>query len=198
VEQPRIEFLAAFDDSRQERGERRSGVVGVGAAAADGRRHQHGAGQNGPGFEQPFLGRDFGRLLRASPDGLERHLLQDETPVPAVGIDFVRIPLAEMVIRPFVDRMIEIVGPRIDGPLGQERGIEVGPGFYVVVRGPQDRQGLFEQGPINIGGESGPFEIDRNRGHPFVCVRFQLPLVIEHGDRPMADKVVQPGDGFPR
>ena len=42
----------------------------------------------------------------------------------AAVVDLVRIPAAEVIVRPAVYRMVKVVRPRIDGQLVQRRGIE--------------------------------------------------------------------------
>ena len=58
---------------------------------------------------------------------VEHDLLQHEAAIAPLAVDVVRIPLAEMIVRPLVDRVIEIVLPRIDGQLVEQ--VRVEPGF---------------------------------------------------------------------
>ena len=64
---------------------------------------------------------------------VQRHLLQHEAAVAARVVDLVRVPLAEMVVGPLVDRVVEVVRPRIDGQLvelvrGSNTAVEHSPG----------------------------------------------------------------------
>ena len=57
-------------------------------------------------------------------DRVERDLLHHKPAIAALAVEMVRVPLAEMIIGPLVDRVVEIVSPRIDGQLVQQFGIE--------------------------------------------------------------------------
>ncbi len=55
-----------------------------------------------------------GQRIDAREHGVERDLLQHEPAVVAAVIDVVQIPLAEVVVRAFARRVVEVVGARIE------------------------------------------------------------------------------------
>ncbi len=120
-----IKVVAISGDVRQERRKRDGRIMSVGSVAAGARRHQEGSGQDGRRLAALVvldlgcrrlvaLGRRRFVALAKREQGVERDLLKDKSSVVA-GIRYlVRIPLAKMMIRSSVDRMVEIVGTRVE------------------------------------------------------------------------------------
>ena len=83
-------------------------------------------------------------------------MLNHKSPVAAFVVDQVGIPLAEMIIRPAVDRMIEIVRSRIERQFVQ--GIEIEPrrSEQFAVGLPQNGQCLLDQFLIRPGAQPAP------------------------------------------
>ncbi len=121
-----IEPIAVAGDPRQERGQRDGGIVRLRPAAAHAGGHEHRAGQHGGRFVEQLAARNVAVLADAGQQGIERHLLHDEPAVATLVVDVVRVPLAEVIVGPLVDRVIEVVGPRVEGQLVQQLQIEVG------------------------------------------------------------------------
>ena len=59
---------------------------------------------------------------------LQRHFLDDKTAIAPLIVNAMRIPLAKMIVGALVHRVIEIVGPRIEGQLVHQGRIEAGLG----------------------------------------------------------------------
>ena len=187
---------------RQQRAERYVGAVAAGPVTAGAGRHEDGAGQHGRRLEHQFVVRGGGRRFAASlgagvqfldsrQQRIERDLLQHEPAIVAAIVHGVRIPLAEVVVGALAGRMVEVVGPRVEGQLVQH--LEVEPGLlqdFRVGLG-QDVQRLPHQFAIRPAGHAHLFDVQRNRSHPLVCVRLHLLLRLEYGHRPVADVVVQ-------
>ena len=113
-EETLVEGVAVAGDDRQELGDGHGRIVRIGPAAADARAHEHRSRQHGGGLEQHFLVRDLPSALDPLPKGVQGDLLQHEAAIAALVVDLVRIPAAEVMVRPAVDGMIEVQGPRVE------------------------------------------------------------------------------------
>ena len=110
--------------------------MGLGPIAADARSHQHCARQYSRLFEQHLLIRQSTPIGQAVEHRFECGLLQHEPAASARIVQFIHVPLTKEIIRPFVDGVVEIVGPRVEGQLielfGKKHGLEQERGIGVV------------------------------------------------------------------
>ena len=134
-------------------------------------------------------------MLDARRQHVQRHLLHDKPAVATLVIDVVWIPLAEVVIGPLVDRMIKIVGPRVERKLVQQLGIEMSFSQQGRIRAPKDFKRSGNEPFVAAGALSHVANVQRDRADPLVPIRLDPLLGAQHGDGPMADVVVQFGDG---
>ena len=108
-----VELVAIAGNGVYERCQRRTGVVGAGPVGANSRAHQHDACQHGGGFKHEFLARQLAFRLHAIENRFERDLMDDEPPgIPGV-VELAEVPLAVEIVGALIDRMIEIVCPRV-------------------------------------------------------------------------------------
>ena len=126
--------------------------------------------------------------------GVQRHLLQHEAAATARVVQLAQVPLAEEIVRPLVHRVIEIVGPGIDGQFFEQRGVEHRFELHGGIDAFEDRQGTRNQVVIAAHGHTRPADEQRNRPHPLMGIRLDLLLRAEHGHRPMTQVIVQLGD----
>ena len=123
--------------------------------------------------------------------GVERDLLQHEAAASARVVQLVHIPLTKEIVRPFIDRMVEVVGAGIEGQfvelLGREHGVEQ----QRRVGGVENNQGGLDQFAILARSNPRPANPQRRRAHPLVVVRLDFLFRAEHGHRSMADEIVQ-------
>ena len=195
IEKLPVKGVAISGDFRQERAESRRRIVCLRAAAARARRHENDPGQHGRGLEEQFVA--WQRVGRLDPfeDRVERDLLQHESPVSPLPIEMMRIPLAEVIVRPLVYRMIEIVSPRIEGQLVEQIGIEPGGVEQPAIGASQQIERQCDDLPIPSSRDARPGDIERDRADPLVRIRLDPLRRMEHGHRAMADKIVQPREG---
>ena len=166
-------------------------AVRVGAAAASARGHQHRAGQHGRRLEPQFVGIEIAGRKRPGRQGVEHDLLQHEPAIAPLAVEVVRVPLAEMVVRPLVHRMVKIVLPRIDGQLVDQVDIEPGFGGDRPIGRAEDFQRLGDQPLVAAGADADSADEQRNRPDPFMFVGFDPPRRPQGRHRAMADEVVQ-------
>ncbi len=122
---------------------------------------------------------------------VERDLLHDKAIVKAAAVDVMRIPLAKVVVGPLVDRMIEVVGPGIEGQLVEPVQIELGFAQDRLVGGAQDIECPADD--LGIASDAHPRVAD-NQGHgaqPLVGVGLDPLRGAQHGNGAMAHVVVQ-------
>ena len=197
-QQPLVEGVAIDGDLLHQRGQGDAGIVGVGPIAADAGAHQHRPRQHGGLLEQDLLVGQVAALGNPLEHGVQRDLLQDEAAAAARVVQLAQVPLAEEVVGPLVDRMVEVVGPGIDGQLVQQRRIEHGLQQQHRIGGLEDRQRPLDQVVVAARGHARPANVQRDGPHPFVGVGLDLLLRAQHGDRAMAEVVVQTGEWPPR
>ncbi len=185
-----IKLVAIRGDARQQRRQRRARIMAFGPAAADAGGHEHRSGQHDSRFLPAKL-RFAGHFLDALQQGVERHGLQYEASVIARVVNRVRVPLAEMIVRSLVGRMIEIISTRIERQLLQMIRIEVGLIEQGPIRAAQHLERRSDQVVITPAGDPRAGNEKRKGANPFVTIRFDLLGRPQHGDRSMADKVVQ-------
>ena len=125
---------------------------------------------------------------------LQGRLPQDEPAIKPAAVDPVRVPLAEQHARPLVDRVEVVDGPRVQGQLVEPVRIE-----RRLLQLPA--VGLLEQlqrGPHQVGvptrGDPDAAEEQRHRTDLLVRVEVRLRAGLQHGDRPVADEVVEHPD----
>ena len=126
--------------------------------------------------------------------GVQRHLLQHEAAAAARVVQLAQVPLPEEIVRPLVHRMVEVVGPRIDGQFFQQCDVEH---RFVLERGIdafEDREGTRDQVVIAAHGHARPADEKRDRPDPFMRIGLDLLLRAKHGDGPVAEVIVQLGD----
>jgi len=186
--------VAIGGDVWKQRRERDGRIVRARTVARHAGGHQDRAGENGGGFPEQLVARAFDFVVDTLHQRIESDLLNDEPPVVALVVDAVGVPLAEVIVGAAIRRMIEIVRPRVDGQLFQVLGMEPGLGKNVGLGGVEDLQCGRDQLLVGSRGNARPFHIERNRADPLVLVGFGLLLVLEDGDRPIADVVVQSAD----
>ena len=189
-----IEGVAIAGDARQERGQRGGGVVRRRPPTAHARRHEDGAGQHGGALEEAFVGGQHGGVFDAVHEGVEGDLANDVAAKPAAVVDLVRVPLAEDVVGPAVDRMAVVVGAEIDGHLVQAFELEARFREDGRIGFAEDLQGLVEDVAIAPGSDAGAAEVQWQRAVAFVLVRLALGPGFEDRDGTMADEVVQAGE----
>ena len=109
-----VERIAVDGDLLHQRGQRHSGIVGVGPVSAHARSHQHRSRQHGRLLEQNLLAREPAVAGQAVEHGVESNLLQHEAAAAARVVQLVHVPLAEQVIGPLVHGVVEVVSPRVE------------------------------------------------------------------------------------
>ena len=190
-----VKLVAVLGDVRQQRGQRHRRIVRLRPGAGGAGSHQNGAGQNRAGFEQHFIGRQLGDVSDSRQHGIERALLNHKSAVAAFAVDQIGIPLAEMIIRPAVDRMIEIVRPRIDRQFIER--IEFEPRRFK-----QIRRRFAAESPVSA---RSTFDTARSRSRRRRCTAESVALAradTVRGDdfpapaRAVADKIVHAPQGL--
>ncbi len=191
-EQVFVKRVAIRGDLRQERGERGRRIVRLRTVAAGARGHQDRAGQDCRGFEEQFLARQVLHGFHTLPERFERDLLQYKPPVAPLVVEMVRVPLAEMVVGPLVHRVIEIVSPGVDRQLVEQVRIEPRRFQDRRIGGAQQIERERDHVVIAAGANARPGDIPRNRAHPFVRIRLDALVVIQHRHGPVAKIIVEP------
>ena len=191
LQQLLVEGVAVDGDLLDQLGQRDGRVVGVGPVAADARSHQHRAGQHRRLLEQHLLARQAAAAAQTVEHGVERRLLQHEAAATPGAVQLVHVPLAEQVVGPLVQRVVEVVRPRIKGQLVElvqgEHGVKQDRGIGRV----EDGQRGLDQLTIGADGRPRPANPKRDRTHPFVLVGLNLLLGAQHGHGPVPDVIVQ-------
>ena len=138
-------------------------------------------------------------LVHAVEQGVERDLADDVAAIAALVVDVVRVPFAEDVVGPAVDRMAVIVGPHVQRQFVQQVQIELGLREQRRVGRFQDLQCRADEVVIAAPGRPGAADVQRHGPMAFVVVGFALRPRLQNGDRPIADEIVEPvqdaGDG---
>ena len=132
-------------------------------------------------------------LLRRQPrqERIENDLADDEPPVAAADVLQMRIPFAEQVIGPLVRRVQMVVGPQIDGHFIHQFQRKMGV-FQVFARQRlQQFERLGDDGLVGAVDDAGIADEQRKRPQPFMRIRLHPPSVLQHGDRAVAEKIVQ-------
>ena len=156
-----VERVAIGRDLGHEHSQRRGRGMRLRPAAAGGRGHQDGAGQHSGRFEQQLFGRKLVRRFNPREQRVERDLLQHEAAVAALVVDVVGIPLAEVVVGPLIDRMVEVVLPRVDGQLVEQIEVEPGLALDCRVGGQQDFLRQADQPFVAAGGHAHRADVER-------------------------------------
>ena len=87
--------------------------------------HQHRAGQDGRRLVKRSS-RSSGRAVcDAVEQGVQRDLADDVAAIAALVVEMMRVPFAEDVIRPAIDRMAVVVGAHVNGQLVEQIEIEL-------------------------------------------------------------------------
>ena len=84
-----------------------------------------------------------------------------------------RVPLAEVVVGPAIDGVIEIVGPRVEGDLVQAIQIEPRSCEQIVVGVGQNVERQRDDSLVAAHRHAGPANVQRNRPHEFVGIRIE-------------------------
>ena len=126
LQEPLVERVAIAGDSRHQLRERDGRIVVTRPRAADARAHQDRAGEHRRGLEEPFalVAARPGRGIDPSQQRVERHLPEHEAAEVTAVVDGVRVPLAEEHVRPLVDRVEVVVGPRVEREFVEMVGVE--------------------------------------------------------------------------
>jgi len=161
---------------------------------ADAGRHQDGAREHGSGLEEEFAGIVLG-FLGALPQAVEQQLPHDEAAITRLPVEQVRIPLAETVVGPFVGGMPEVVRARVERELVEQRQVEVGVGADRLGGGFENLQRALDEIVILPARHADAAQEQRDGADAFVVVDFAALLIFEHGNRTMADVIVELLDG---
>ena len=193
-EQPAIEIVAVARDPGQKIAQRHGCLGRPWPMAGEPRGHQHHASEHGRRFPAEFRLRvPAARAACCGPgqDPVERGLLHDHPPIPALFIDPGRIPEPEEIVGPAGGRMHEVEGPRIDREFLEHLKLEVGLPEQLGrcrcedVEGPGDKVAISAMGWANAG------YVERNRPHPLVRIGRRQPPVFKDRHRSPADVVVE-------
>ncbi len=122
-------------------------------------------------------------------------MLQHKSPIAALVVESMWVPLAEMMIGPLVCRMVEVVSPRIDRQLVEQLRIEPG-GFE------HGRIGVTQQFKppgndfvVAPGGHSRAGDKPRDWSHPLLRIGLDLLGRVQHCHGAITEKIVQPLQG---
>ena len=144
--------------------------MGLWAAAAGARGHQDDAGEHGRRLEEQFIARHAAGRFNPLKYRIERDLLQHESSIPPLSIKMVRVPLPEVIIRPLVRRVIEIVSPWINRQLVEQIGIEPGGIEQTAIGRSQQIECQDHKLPIAANRSTRPRDIERDRPNALVCI----------------------------
>ena len=133
--------------------------------------------------------------LRPGEQPVERVFADDEPAEPPVVVEVVRVPFAEDVVGPAVGRMVVVVGSRVQGQLVEQRRVELGVVEQVGVGRRDDFQRQPHDGLIRARSHTDAAQIERNRPEPLVIVHLARRPILQDGNRPIADEIVQAADG---
>ena len=191
LQKPRIELVALTGDSRQQRRQCDTRIVAVGTVAADRRRHQDRAAQDGRDVEQRLVGIDSLLLGRPIEQRVENHLPHDEPAIATLQVDLIWIPFTEQIVGPLVRRMDVIVSPQIDCQFVELFQIEMGIGQQITRHFAKQFEDALDQVVILPMRHTRSPQEDRQRSKPFVGIWLRLSAVLQDGDRSIAKEVVQ-------
>jgi hypothetical protein len=127
-------------------------------------------------------------------NAVERGLLHDHPAVAALRVDAGWVPEPEEIVGPARRGVQEVEGPGIDRELLERFGIEVGPGHELRRSGAEDVERGGDQVAVAAMGRPYSGDEQRQGPHPLVRIRLGQAAVLEHGDGPPADVVVEPVD----
>ncbi len=192
-----VKGVAVAGDAGQQRGQAHRGIVSPRSAAGDADRHQDRTRQHGRGLGQPLRARSAParRLGGIDPveQAVESDLADHVAPIATAVVQVMRVPFAEDVIGPAVDRMAVVVGADVNGQLVQEVEVELCLGQQAGVGAAEDFEGLADDLLIRSTADAGTAQEQWHGAMAFVFVGFALRPSFQQGHGAVADVIVEPG-----
>ena len=102
-----------------------------------------------------------------------------------------RIPLSEMIIRPFVHWMIKFVSPQVDRQFVEQRQVEMGRRKQLGRRLPEQIKRRRDERSVPVCGDAGIADVERQRARPLVRIGFHPLAAVQDGDRTISEVVVE-------